>query len=142
MQTDIDEFLLHLATERGLSTHYQISVRISLEGFAAWLAKTQDIHEVRAVKLAHITDYLGHRQGRQNASRPRGQTRLRGGSQLSRDGAAKLREKENRQRNLPERPREKTDHRSHLADRQAVGEIRRAGCERLSASAAAFLRHA
>jgi integrase/recombinase XerD len=37
MQGEIDLFLLYLATERGLSTNYQLSTRSSLERFAEWL---------------------------------------------------------------------------------------------------------
>ena len=36
MQESIENFLLYLATERGLSTNYQLSTRASLERFAAW----------------------------------------------------------------------------------------------------------
>jgi len=38
MQGDIESFLLYLATERGLSTNYQLSTRASLERFAQWAA--------------------------------------------------------------------------------------------------------
>lgn len=41
MISDIDLFLLYLATERGLSTNYQISTRASLERFAEWAAKRE-----------------------------------------------------------------------------------------------------
>ena len=34
----IDQFLLYLATERGLSTNYQLSTQRSLEAFAKWLS--------------------------------------------------------------------------------------------------------
>ena len=33
MQPEIEEFLLYLAAERGLSDHYQLSTRLSLEAF-------------------------------------------------------------------------------------------------------------
>ncbi|HEY5753137.1 MAG TPA: site-specific tyrosine recombinase [Chthoniobacterales bacterium] len=62
MQDDIEEFLLYLATERGLSTNYQLSVRISLEGFSTWLAKTTGVSESANVKLEHVSDYLAHRK--------------------------------------------------------------------------------
>jgi len=62
MQEAIDEFLLYLATERGLSTNYQLSVRISLEGFATWLAKTRSRLSFNEVTIEDITDYLGHRK--------------------------------------------------------------------------------
>jgi integrase/recombinase XerD len=35
----IEDFIIYLATERGLSTNYQISTRLSLEGFAHWLER-------------------------------------------------------------------------------------------------------
>ena len=38
MQGGIDSFLLYLATERGLSTNYQLSTRSSLERFQKWAA--------------------------------------------------------------------------------------------------------
>lgn len=41
MREAIEDFILYLATERGLSDNYQISTRISLEGFAHWLEKRQ-----------------------------------------------------------------------------------------------------
>lgn len=62
MQTEIDEFLLFLATERGLSTNYQLSVRISLEGFVSWLGKTRGRAHFSEVQIDDITDYLGHRK--------------------------------------------------------------------------------
>ena len=39
MRAAIEDFILHLATERGLSTNYQLSTRLSLEGFALWLER-------------------------------------------------------------------------------------------------------
>jgi integrase/recombinase XerD len=39
MRQEIDDFILHLAAERGLSDNYQLSTRISLEGFLAWLTR-------------------------------------------------------------------------------------------------------
>ena len=86
MHADIDDFILYLATERGLSDNYQLSTRLSLEGFAAWLEKRrliekmgeaaleqlvqagtpppQMIVEARDVTLQHISDYLGHSKRR------------------------------------------------------------------------------
>lgn len=62
METGIEEFILHLATERGLSDNYQLSTRRSLETFAAWASKTQQITESRAVTLTHLHDFLAHRK--------------------------------------------------------------------------------
>jgi len=35
----LEDFILYLATERGLSTNYQLSTRLSLEGFTLWLER-------------------------------------------------------------------------------------------------------
>ena len=86
MRADIEDFILFLATERGLSDNYQISTRLSLERFAAWLEKRrliekigeavleqlvqagtpppQMIVEAREVTLQYISDYLGHSKRR------------------------------------------------------------------------------
>ena len=86
MRPDIEDFILYHATERGLSDNYQLSTRLSLEGFAGWLEKgrlvgkigeaaleqlvnagtppPQMIVEAREVTLAHISDYLGHSKRR------------------------------------------------------------------------------
>ena len=82
MRAAIEDFILFLATERGLSDNYQLSTRLSLEGFTAWLEKRrlvekigeaaleqlvnagtpppQMIVEPGEVALRHISDYLGH----------------------------------------------------------------------------------
>lgn len=39
MRAAIDDFILYLATERGLSDNYQLSTRLSLEGFTHWLER-------------------------------------------------------------------------------------------------------
>jgi integrase/recombinase XerD len=57
----IDNFILHLATERGLSARYQVTVRIVLEKFAAWL-QTKGKTEVRAVGTMDLTDFLAQRK--------------------------------------------------------------------------------
>ena len=86
MRTDLEDFILYLATERGLSDNYQLSTRLSLEGFAQWLEKRrllekigeavleqmvqagtpppQMIVEAREVTLQHLSDYLGHSKRR------------------------------------------------------------------------------
>ncbi len=58
----IEAFLMYLATERGLSTNYQLSNRISLEEFAAWCAKTHQISNPAEVTLNQVTDYLALRK--------------------------------------------------------------------------------
>jgi integrase/recombinase XerD len=60
MTAHIDNFLLFLATERGLSENYQISTRRSLETFAQWLA-AQGL-DASAVTTAHLSDFLAHRK--------------------------------------------------------------------------------
>ncbi len=58
MREEIEEFILFLATERGLSDSYQLSTRRSLENFADWLSRARQIVEPRAVTLETIGDYL------------------------------------------------------------------------------------
>ena len=62
MQTDIEDFIIHLATERGLSEHYQLSTRLSLEAFAKWLAGAHQISAVVEVMRAHLTGFLESRK--------------------------------------------------------------------------------
>ena len=62
MLSQIDSFILYLATERGLSENYQLSTRHSLETFAAWLERERGITEVSQIELGHITDYLAERK--------------------------------------------------------------------------------
>jgi integrase/recombinase XerD len=80
MRQDLDDFILYLATERGLSENYQISTRISLEGFAAWLERREIVKQageaaltsgaelpevnidVKTTTLAQATDYLASRK--------------------------------------------------------------------------------
>src|ERR1700677_259863 len=62
MQAEIDQFILYLATERGLSANYQISTRISLEAFAKWLSGSRETTDTDPRKVTHgqIGDYLAH----------------------------------------------------------------------------------
>ncbi len=84
LRTDIDDFILYLATERGLSDNYQLSTRLSLEGFAAWFERKQLIDSKeqstaaleqnseespavpeassKEVNLHALSDYLAHRK--------------------------------------------------------------------------------
>ena len=62
MQEAIEDFILHLATERGLSDNYQLSTRRSLENFAQWMRKVRSIAAVQKVALADLHDYLAHRK--------------------------------------------------------------------------------
>ena len=62
MRAEIEDFILYLATERGLSDNYQLSTRRSLESFADWAEKTKAPSEVTAIALTHLHDYLAHRK--------------------------------------------------------------------------------
>lgn len=58
----IDQFILHLATERGLSTRYQLLVRQVLESFASWAKENPKLEDVRTVTAQQLTDYLAARK--------------------------------------------------------------------------------
>ncbi|MCB1225095.1 MAG: tyrosine recombinase [Verrucomicrobiales bacterium] len=58
----IDRFILHLATERGLSVNYQLLVRRVLEALASWLAESGRASEWNGVTTVHLTDYLAQRK--------------------------------------------------------------------------------
>lgn len=62
MHAAIDQFILYLATERGLSDHYQLSTRHSLESFAAWAKETHGIAGPGAVTIDHLTAFLAARK--------------------------------------------------------------------------------
>ncbi|RFC46669.1 MAG: integrase/recombinase XerD [Verrucomicrobia bacterium] len=63
MEHEIDRFLRYLATERGLSENYQISVQQSLEHFRAW-AEGRGVVAVREVDLPTLTRFLADRKER------------------------------------------------------------------------------
>ena len=56
MRAEIEDFILYLATERGLSDNYQISTRLSLEGFALWLERRKIVAAVGEDALKKMTD--------------------------------------------------------------------------------------
>lgn len=62
MTEEIDKFLLHLATERGLSANYQMIVRSVLENFAAWYEGERKKTMVAEVVTRELSDYLGFRK--------------------------------------------------------------------------------
>lgn len=62
MRTDLEDFILYLATERGLSDNYQLSTRRSLETFTSWAEKLHQIATPEAVTLEHFQEFLGHRK--------------------------------------------------------------------------------
>lgn len=58
----IDGFILHLATERGLSVNYQLLVRRFLEAFASWYKQVHASESSAQVTTDQITDYLARRK--------------------------------------------------------------------------------
>ncbi|MFK5921451.1 MAG: tyrosine recombinase [Verrucomicrobiota bacterium] len=62
MEQAIDQFILFLATERGLSDNYQLGVRRALETFANWLEKQTSQSSPQTVELSHLSDYLAQRK--------------------------------------------------------------------------------
>ena len=61
MQFFIDSFILFLATERGLSSAYQLSVRQSLESLLKW-GEDKGIFHPSGFTLDHLTAFLSHRR--------------------------------------------------------------------------------
>jgi integrase/recombinase XerD len=59
---EIDGFIQHLATERGLSDNYQLSTRSSLELFAGWLAREAAGTGPEGVTAEQIGAFLGERK--------------------------------------------------------------------------------
>ena len=55
--TRIEQFLLYLAAERGLSSNYRISVRQSLSHFAAWCSE-HGVEQPGAVSRSLLIEYL------------------------------------------------------------------------------------
>lgn len=68
MEAQIDKFILYLATERGLSTAYQISVRQSLEQLQAWMKLSK--LELLDIGVDELSTFLAQRreQGLQASS--------------------------------------------------------------------------
>lgn len=62
MRNGIELLLLHLATERGLSTNYQLSTRHSLESFSTWLKKSCGTELAVEVHPEQLTQYLADRK--------------------------------------------------------------------------------
>jgi len=57
----IDQFILYLATERGLSENYQLSTRRSLEEFAESISKARNGPD--EITIEDLTSYLAQRKG-------------------------------------------------------------------------------
>ncbi len=62
MNAEIDQFILYLATERGLSDNYQLSTRASLELFAQWAKDKKRAAAWGEVTPEAIGDFLGWRK--------------------------------------------------------------------------------
>lgn len=62
MQELIDGFILHLATERGLSVNYQLLVRRFLEAFASWFQMRHQSEQAVDVTTDHIAGFLAQRK--------------------------------------------------------------------------------
>lgn len=60
MSDEIEEFLIYLATERGLSTNYQLIVQRSLETFSEWASRGG--LELKTIEAGNITDFLAFRK--------------------------------------------------------------------------------
>ncbi|MFO1484670.1 MAG: site-specific tyrosine recombinase XerD [Verrucomicrobiaceae bacterium] len=58
----IDGFILHLATERGLSVNYQVLVRGFLESFASWFKERHQSEKPADVTTDHIAGFLAQRK--------------------------------------------------------------------------------
>jgi len=61
---EIEQFIMYLATERGLSDNYQLSTRASLELFEQWLSQESRAAAWSDVSPEQIGDFLGWRKGR------------------------------------------------------------------------------
>ena len=54
----VEDFLMYLAIERGLSRNYQISTRHSLQTFAKWADESAQITSAGSIQPEHFTEYL------------------------------------------------------------------------------------
>jgi integrase/recombinase XerD len=63
VRSEIDQFILYIATERGLSTAYQLSVRQSLEALATWM-ETRTIATWQDVGTEELTQFLATQKKR------------------------------------------------------------------------------
>ncbi len=64
MNSSLEAFLLYLATERGLSTNYQLSTRASLEGFLSWMHQKREKRELHSITEEDLHSFLKHEQQR------------------------------------------------------------------------------
>jgi integrase/recombinase XerD len=63
MESAIDLFIMHLATERGLSANYQILVRRNLETFAQWANAKHGSMRPEDCTIEELSAYLSERKG-------------------------------------------------------------------------------
>ncbi len=61
MQERIEDFILYLDTERGLSVNYQLSTRRSLESFLSWIGR-KNVGKLQEIQPALLSEYLSHRK--------------------------------------------------------------------------------
>ena len=64
MEREIERFIRFLATEKGLSANYQLSVRQSLESLALWLKSEKSITDPADIELEHLGDFLAFKKGK------------------------------------------------------------------------------
>jgi len=62
VQDFIDGFIIHLATERGLSVNYQLLVRRFLEAFASWFQMRHKSANPADVTTDHVAGFLAQRK--------------------------------------------------------------------------------
>ena len=62
MESAIDLFILHLATERGLSSNYQTLVRRNLETFAQWVQSAHGARKPVHLATGQLSEYLAERK--------------------------------------------------------------------------------
>ncbi len=62
MESAIDLFIMHLATERGLSSNYQTLVRRNLENFAQWVETAHGSSGPGCISTEQLSEYLSERK--------------------------------------------------------------------------------
>jgi integrase/recombinase XerD len=62
VDSQIDAFIMHLATERGLSTNYQLLVQRVLQTFASWCKSERSNESAAEVTTRDVSDFLAHRK--------------------------------------------------------------------------------
>jgi integrase/recombinase XerD len=60
----IEQHMLYLATERGLSTSYQVATRRVLEDFTQWILAKEGLFSPRSIKRINLIDYLAAQKER------------------------------------------------------------------------------